>query len=68
MKINISILILLFFSCNKETDLDIRKNIRGKWIADNFNRGLVNGKFDSLRNVVLFDFYTDSTFSYIYES
>ena len=26
----------------------------------------MNGKFDSLRNVVLFDFYTDSTFSYIY--
>ncbi len=66
MKINISILILLFFSCNKETDLDIRKNIRGKWIADNLNRGLMNGKFDTLRNVVLFDFYTDSTFSYIY--
>jgi len=66
MKINISILLLIFFSCNKVTELDIRKNIRGKWIADNFNRGLVNGKFDSLRNVVLFDFYTDSTFSYIY--
>ncbi len=66
MKISISIIILLFFSCNKETELDIRTNIRGKWIADNFNRGLVNGKFDSLRNVVLFDFYSDSTFSYIY--
>ena len=66
MKINISILLLIFFSCNKVTELDIRKNIRGKWIAVNFNRGLVNGKFDSLRNVVLFDFYTDSTFSYIY--
>lgn len=66
MKISISIIILLFFSCNKETELDIRTNIRGKWIADNFNRGLINGKFDSLRNVVLFDFYTDSTFSYIY--